>query len=289
MQRRHCTLVLLGSALLAGAAPAPRRIVSVSPAITELLYGIGAFGRVVAVTDFCLYPPEARSLPKVGGWSTPSVERVVSFRPDLVAISDAQAPFLKEQLAKLGIHTEIVEGQTVDDAFHAMTALGKATGNERQAADLAARTRAQLETVRRRAAMLPHPSVLVIVDRTPGTLRDLYAVTPGSFLAELIEIAGGRLIVGSTRAGYGRISKETVLAENPDIILDVMPASQSSTGPHPESAWSELPEINAVRQGQVHVVREEFVPHDSQMIGRTAALFARLLHPEVTSGDWGNP
>jgi len=286
MQRRRLIVALTVAMLLAGAPRPPQRIVSVSPAITELLYGIGAFDRVVAVTEFCLYPPAARALPKVGGWSTPSVERVVSFRPDLVAISDGQAPFLKEPLEKLGMHVEAVKSQTIDDAFQAMAALGRATGNERQAAELAARTRAELETVRRRAASLPHPSVLAIVDRTPGTLRDLYAVTPGSFLAELIGIAGGKLVAGSTRAGYGRISKETVLAENPDVILDIMPASQTSTGANPESAWNGLPEINAVRRGQVHVVREEFVPHDSQMIGRTAALFARLLHPDVPPGDW---
>jgi ABC-type Fe3+-hydroxamate transport system substrate-binding protein len=286
MQRRLSIFALLVPALLIAAGPKPQRIVSVSPAITELLYGIGAFDRIVAVTEFCLYPPAARSLPKVGGWSTPSVERVVSFRPDLVAISDAQGPFLKEPLTKLGTHIEVVKSQTIDDAFQAMAELGKATGNERQAADLAARTRTELETVRRRAASLPRPSVLAIVDRTPGTLRDLYAVTPGSFLAELIEIAGGKLVVGSTRAGYGRISKETVLAQNPDIIFDIMPASQSSIGPHPESAWGELPEINAVRHGQVHVIRDDFVPHDSQMIGRTAALFAHLLHPEVPEREW---
>ena len=285
MRRRGFLFTLLVAGGLAG-APRPQRIVSVSPAITELLYGIGAFDRVVAVTEFCLYPPEARSLPKVGGWSTPSVERVASFRPDLVALSDAQAPFLKDPLEKLGARIEVVKSQTIDDAFQAMAALGKATGNERQAAELAARTRAALETVRRRAGSLPHPSVLCIVDRTPGTLRDLYAVTTGSFLAELIEIAGGKLIVGSTRAGYGRISKETVLAENPDVILDVLPASQTGAGPHPDAAWSELPEINAVRRGQVHVVREEFVPHDSQMIARTAALFAHLLHPEVPEKEW---
>jgi iron complex transport system substrate-binding protein len=289
MPRRRFIFALLAAGVLAAAAGSPRRIVSVSPAITELLYGIGAFDRVVAVTEFCLYPPAARSLPKVGGWSTPSVERVASFRPDLVALSDAQAPFLKDQLEKLGSRIEVVKSQTIDDAFQAMAALGKATGNQRQAADLAAHTRTALEMVRRRAAPLPHPTVLCIVDRTPGTLRDLYAVTQGSFLAELIEIAGGKLVSGSTRAGYGRISKETVLAENPDIILDILPASQSGTGPHPESAWGELPELQAVRRGQVHVVRDEFVPHDSQMIARTAALFAHLLHPGVPQSEWGQP
>ena len=72
-----------------------------------MLYGIGAFDRVVAVTDYCLYPPEAKALPKVGGWATPSVEKVASFHPDLVVLSDAQAPFLEVPLTQLGIPTAL--------------------------------------------------------------------------------------------------------------------------------------------------------------------------------------
>jgi iron complex transport system substrate-binding protein len=273
--------------ILAGAAPAPpQRIVSVSPAVTEMLYGIGAFDRVVAVTDYCLYPPEAKALPKVGGWATPSVEKVASFRPDLVVLSDAQAPFLEMPLMQLGIPTAIARSQTLQDAFTAIATLGKATGNVRQAERLAAQTKAALDTVGKRAAHLPRPSVLCVVDRTPGTLRDLYGVTEGSFLAELIAVAGGKAAGAATRLGYAKISQEALLTMNPDVILDIMPASQNNGGPHPEAAWRDLPEINAVRHGRVYVVREEFVPHDSQMVLRTAVLFARLLHPEVPPREW---
>jgi iron complex transport system substrate-binding protein len=278
--------LLFASLACAVFAAAPQRIVSVSPTVTEILYGIGAFNRVVAVTDYCLYPPEAKSLPKVGGWATPSVERIVSFRPDLVVLSDAQSPFLAMPLAQLGIHTAVARSQTIQDAFTAIATLGQATGNERQAAHLEDEINAALDTVRRRAASLRHFSALCIVDRTPGTLRDLYATTEGSFLAELINIAGGNVAGGSSRLGYGKISKEAVLTINPDVILDIMPASQTSAGAHPEAAWQDLPEISAVRHGRVYVVREEFVPHDSQMIAKTAVLFARLLHPEVPPREW---
>ncbi len=280
------SLLCLALAALASAAAAPRRIISTSPAVTELLYGVGAFDRVVAVTEYCLYPPEAKALPKVGGWSTPSVEKVASFRPDLVALAEAQAPFLKNPLEQLGIATVLVPGQTVQDAFTAIGRLGKATGHEQQAAALAARTQAALDTVRRRAAGLSRPRVLIIVDRTPGTLREMYAALPESFLAELAEIAGGKVAGGQAASGYGKVSPETVLTANPDFILDVIPASKSDAGPNPAAAWRELPELNAVRRGHVQVVREEYVTHDSQMIAKTAVLFARVLHPEVPAGEW---
>ncbi len=287
MTRRRW-LILGVPALLPGGvrADTPRRIVSLSPAVTEILYGIGAFDRVVAVTEYCLYPPEAKALPKVGGWSTPSVERIVGFRPDLVILSDAQRPFIKSQLDQLGIATAVVRSQTVADALGAIETLGRATGTERQAADLVARTKASLEAVRHRALKLPHPTVVCIIDRTPGTLRDLYAAMRGTFLAELIDVAGGKVTSAATQSGYGRLSTETLLTLAPEAILDVEPESKGSFGGDLLAAWRELPELRAVRDRRVYVVRQEFVPHASQMIARTAALFARLLHPEVPEHDW---
>lgn len=272
---------LLAGALLTLAAT-PQRIVSVSPVVTEMLYGVGAFDKVVAVTEYCTYPPEAKALPKVGGWATPSVEKVAGFHPDLVAFSEAQAPFLKTQLQQLGIPMVVVPSQTIQDAFSAITALGQATGHEHQAAELAARTRAALDAVRRRAVGLRRPTVLIVVDHTPGALREMYAALPGSFLAELVQIAGGKVVTAASGAGYGKISPETVLTENPDIILDLHSASPDKA----EAAWNALPELNAVRRGGVHIVRDDFVAHDSQMIAKTAVLFARLLHPEVPSREW---
>ena len=90
----------------------------------------------------------------------------------------------------------------------------------------------------------------------------------------------------ASRLGYAKMSLEALLTMNPDVVLDIMPASQNNGGLHPEAAWRELPEINAVRHGRVYVVREEFVPHDSQMIAKTAVLIARLLHPEVPAREW---
>jgi len=281
-------LFIASAACVAFAAP-PQRIVSTSPVTTELLYGVGAFDKVVAVTEYCTYPPEAQKLPKIGGWATPSVERVASFRPDLVVLSEAQAPFLEAQLKQLGLATALAPSQTLQDAYTSITSLGRATGHERQAADLVARTQAALDRVRNRAAGLPHSTVLLVVDHTPGTLREMYAALPGSFLADLVKIAGGQVVGSAAGNGYGKINAETVVVENPDLILDIMPSSKGDVGAHPEAVWRDLPGLKAVQRGGVHIVRDEFVSHDSQMIARTAVLFARILHPEVAAADWGNP
>ncbi len=286
MTRRRLAFGIVTLGLTAGLAAAPQRIISIAPSVTEILYGLGAFDRVVAVSDYCTYPPAVKSLPRVGGWHTPNLEKLVALHPDLVMMTEAQAPFIHDQLQQLGIKTLVTPSQTVEDALNAIEVIGRATGKEREATVLATATRSVLDRVRARARNLPHPVVLCVVDRTPGTLRDLYAATRGSFLTELIETAGGKVIVAPARTGYGKISKETVLTLNPEIIIDLMPGSKGQYADDPQAAWRDLPELKAVQLGKVYQVKEDFVPHASQMIAKTAVLFARLLHPEVPAREW---
>jgi len=286
MTQRWLAAGILSLGLYAAVAAPPKRIVSIAPSATEILYGVGAFDRVVAVSEFDTYPPAVKLLPRVGGWHTPNLERLAALRPDLIVMTEAQAAFVLDQLRQMGIPALVTKSQSVEDAFNAITAIGQATGKEREAAQLSAATRSALDRVRARARNLPHPTVLCVVDRTPGTLRDLYATARGSFLTELLETAGSKVIAAPDRAGYGKISKETVVAMNPDIILDMAHGSQSKSDAELKAAWRELPEIRAVRSGRVYEVKDEFVPHASQFIARTVVLFARLLHPEVPAGEW---
>lgn len=274
-------LFILGLAISSLAAEPPARIVSLSPNMTEVLYGIGAFDRVVGVSDYCTYPPSVSKLPTVGGWHVPSLEKLAALRPDLVILDDAQAPFIQDKLRDLGLRIMVVPDHSVADVYAAITSLGGATGHEAEAAKLVAQTREGLRRVARKTAGLSKPDVVLIVIRTPGTLRDLYTATPGSFLAELIDVAGGRVAVPAVKRGYGKLSKEDLLAINPAVILDFIHGSQSRLAGDPVEAWQEMPELQAVRARRVYGVGEDFVPHASQRIVQTAELFARLLHPEL--------
>ena len=260
----------------------PRRIISLSPNTTEILHGVGAFPRVVAVSDYCTYPPEVKELPRIGGWQNTNLERIASFRPDLVVLSDVQVPFIGDKLQALGVPFVAVRSHSLQDAYDAIEAIGRATGNVEQAQRLLAETRAQVEEVRARAAGLPRRRVLCVVDRVPGTLRDLYTATKGSFMAELIEIAGGESVAPEAELGWGKVSKEAVVALDPEVVIDLM--MQKSEGGLAEDTrlvWQELAQVRAVREGRVHAVREESVLHPSQFVGDTARRFAELIHPEV--------
>src|SRR5216117_2799256 len=135
----------------------PQRIISVSPVLTEILYGIGAFDRVVAVSDYCTYPPAVENLPRVGGWENSNLEKIAALRPDLVILTDAQAPFLEDKLRDLGIRSVAVPTRSLADIFVSIDEIGRATGTQARAADLARRTRASLDNTRALTRNLPRP------------------------------------------------------------------------------------------------------------------------------------
>jgi iron complex transport system substrate-binding protein len=279
--------ILLGLflALGLGAAEVPHRIVSLSPNVTEMLYGIGAFAQVAGVSDYCTYPPAATTLPSVGGWANPSLEKIAALRPDLVILDDAQAELVGDNLTKLGLRVMTVKDHSIQESYDAMAALGQATGHEAGAAELIAATRAGLERVSQQTAGLPKPRVVLIIDRTPGTLREMYTATAGGYLAELVEIAGGRIAVAAAAGGYGKLSAEDLLAADPDWILDFVAESKDGgrLAGDPLKPWSEMPELKAVRNHQVRAVSEDYAVHSSQRMVDTAELFARLIHPGAKS------
>jgi len=278
---RRESFIALSFVLYAAGADAPQRIVSLSPDLTEMLYGVGAFHRVVGVSNYETYPPEAAKLPSLGQLHNPDFEKLMALRPDLVVINNAQAPFLEDTLKQLGLRVLKTSNRSIAEICAAMLAIGHATGNDAEAAGLVAATREGLERTAGKTARLPKPRVVLIVNRTPGSLRDLSTATAGSFLAELVEIAGGRIVAPPSKTGYARLAKEELLAIDPDIILDFIHGPQSRFAGDPVEAWREMPELKAVRGHRVHGVNEDYVPHASQRIALTAELFARMIHPET--------
>ena len=266
----------------AAATAPPQRIISFSPSSTEVLYAIGAFDRVVAVSQYDEFPPEVARLPRVGGWSNTNMEQVAALRPDLIIITEAHVPFVKDKLDTLGVRTVVVGGVSIGDVYDGMEKIGAATGREEAARRLIEETRAKLEVVRGRTRDLPRPRVLCIADRLPGTLRGLYAATEGSFIVELIKVAGGDSIAPPSEKGFGQISKEAIVELDPDVIIDMAQSSNDSElAENPQEVWGELSQVKAVREGRVYSLRDTTLIHPSQFVADSARKFAELLHPEA--------
>src|SRR5687768_17188030 len=159
--------------------PRPRRIVSLSPSVTEILYGVGAWPQVIAVSQFCTYPEDVKDKPRVNGWDKTNLEQVMALSPDFVIGVDAQEPFLRDELDRLGVRSLFLKSQTLADIFMSIEEIGRVTGHEQEATDLSAKTQGEIDAVRKAVADRPHLRVLCVVDRVPGTIRDLYTATRG--------------------------------------------------------------------------------------------------------------
>lgn len=263
-----------------GVEAAPQRIVSLSPSVTEILYGIGAWPQVIAVSEYCTFPEDVKNKPRVNGWDRTNLEQVVSLKPDFVIGVEAQEPFVRDKLDNLGVRSLFLKGQKLDDVFRSIVEIGRSTGHEAAGIELSAKTEREVEQVRQDVANLPRPRVLCVVDRLPGTIRDIYTATRGSYIDELIQIAGGDPVAPPGDQGYGKITKEAVLSLNPEVIIDMVQGSKGKFGEDPITVWNELAEVEAIRNKRIYPMTDPSVIHPSQFVGQTARIFARVLHPE---------
>ena len=263
----------------------PRRIISLSPSVTEILEGIGAFEQVVAVSDYCSYPAGVEELPRLGGWQNASIEKIASLRPDLIIMSEIQAPFIDDQLQALRFKVLVVDSKSLSDIFSTIELIGQAVGREPEAEKLLIQVQSQLDSIALRTEGLSKPRVLCVVDRVPGTLRGLYVATKGSYLTQLIEVAGGLSIVPSATSVYAKISKEAIVTFNPEVIIDMVQGTEGSFKEDVSSIWNVFNHLHAVREGRLYAIREMFVIHPSQFVVKTAELFAKPIHPEEFTLD----
>jgi iron complex transport system substrate-binding protein len=258
----------------------PKRIVSLSPSITEIIYGLGAWDKVVGVTLYSDFPPEAKDLPKVGGWVDPNLEAILAQEPDLVIMIDDQYTIFGDKIRKLGLNTLSVESNdSVKDILDSIVQIGKALGKEEEAESLSETVESTLEEIRAKTRNVPPRRVLFVIGRNPGTLEDIYVVGKTSFMNEMIMLAGGENVVEIERLAI-RISKEAILSLDPDVIIEI---NHERTDKKDEviEDWSGLKEAPAVRNGEVHVVSSTVLIHPSQRIAEGTRILAKILHPEI--------
>ncbi len=173
------------------------RIVSTAPSITEMLYALGLGDRVVGVTTFCHYPPEAARKPKIGNYLRPDVEAILALRPDLVI---AERSMIRQAVSLPQAEAQGDGGGRRHDSGHleSIRVIGRATGAQARAEGLCTEIRNSLESLRQRTRRAATPRVLFIVGRTPGRIEDLIAAGGSSYLSEVIEAAGGENVMHDT-------------------------------------------------------------------------------------------
>jgi iron complex transport system substrate-binding protein len=264
-------------------AQAPNRLVSLAPSITETLYAIGLADRVVGVTEFCDYPPEARQKPKVG-YSNPNLETIVALQPDLVlAPRDFIRPDVLGKLEQLKIPTFVVEAKTVEDIASQIQLIGRMLDRSEVANPIAMELRRRLTELKRRTETLARPRVLYVLNSQP-----LITVGPGSFIHQLIEIAGGANVAAGAASPYPRLSIEAVLKEDPQLII--FPVGASEGIPQGEQElWRRWKTITAVKTDSFHHIASDLLNRPGPRIVLGLEKLAEIIHPEVFASSNPEP
>ncbi|MDH3383903.1 MAG: cobalamin-binding protein [Deltaproteobacteria bacterium] len=238
---------------------APRRVVSLAPNLTEIVYLLGREDLLVGVTRFCNYPARAAALPRVGGIVDPDIERIVAADPDLVLCTTDGNP--KERvgvLEAMGIPCFAVGPQNLAAVFRTIERVGKLLGVPGKGRREADALRARAERVSREKRT-PSPRVLFVVSTSP-----IIAAGNGTFLDELVRIPGGRNAAGMFAGRYPRLSVEDLIAAGPDIILVAGMTGVEGFSPD-VSRWAEVP---AFRNGDVVTLDGDLVTRPGpRMVG----------------------
>jgi iron complex transport system substrate-binding protein len=257
------------------------RIISLIPAVTEMLFALGAGDQVVGVSSFDTYPPEATKRTRVGALLNPDFERILSLEPDLVVVYVTQTDVIT-RLARVGVPTFIYRHAGLADVSATISSIGERVGRTPEASRLVRDIETSLEAVRRSVAGRPRPRVALIFGREAGTLRNIFVSAGTGFLHDLIDTAGGQNAFADVKRESIQVSSEAMLARAPEVIIEAHPSDWNASATARELAvWGRLAALPAVRTNRIHVVADDrlFIP--GPRVVAAARILAGIIHPGV--------
>ncbi|NJN36246.1 MAG: cobalamin-binding protein [Nitrospiraceae bacterium] len=262
-------------------AKPPARIVSLAPSITEMLFAIGLDEQIVGVTEFCDYPAAAKSKAKVG-YSNPSAEALIALRPELVlAPSDFLRPDFQAKFDQLKIPLFVLEARTLEDILLQIHTLGKMFEKVTAAHDVTQRMRQRIAEIQRKVKTSPARRVLYVLNSQP-----LITVGPGSFIHQMIGLAGGINIAAQAGMAYPKLSMEAVLKDDPEVLI--FPSGEVETVPRSEQQqWLRWDSLSAVKQRRFHEVSSNLLNRPGPRVIDALEQLARAIHPEVFGSGEG--
>ncbi len=248
----------------------PEKIVSLAPSNTEILFALGLGDRVVGVTDYCDYPPEALNKTKVGGYATPDIEKIVALNSDLILVAYGTPMDVINSMVGLGLTVFGIKTIDLADLINDIRRVGEITDKEVEAQALTSEMENKIQAVTNQTEELEQrPRVFYIVWHDP-----LWTAGSETFIHELIEKGGGVNICQNI-TGYTTISIEEVVARDPEIIIT--------------SEWSydwalnatELASTNASQTGRIYTCDDNLVQRPGPRLVEGLEWFAHFIHPEI--------
>ena len=253
---------------------APARIVSLAPNHTEILFALGLGDRVVGVTEYCNYPPEAAEKTQVGAFDAIDLELVVGLEPDLVLATTMHMLETVPALQDRGIRVFVLDPQTVSHVLRAISAIGHLTGRDAAAADIVGELQTRIDAVQEAVAGAGRPRVFWELG------PELFTAGPGSFVDDLIGIAGGENVAADADSPWPQLTVEAVILKDPDVVvLADHNYGQTAEMVAERPGWSD---IRAVKEGNVvEITNDDIVSRPGPRIVDGLEFLARAFHPDL--------
>ena len=264
-----------------GRGAPPTRIISLIPAVSEMLFAMRAGVEVVAVSSFDDYPPQVRNLPRVGALLDPDLERILALKPDLVIVYESQVD-LRRQLERASIPMFVYKHAGLADVTTTIRQLGTRIGRDAEAKTLVAGIDNALTNIRTRVAGRPRPKTMLVFGRDALALRGIYASGGVGFLHDMLMAAGGENVFADVAQQSVQATSEIILVRAPEVILELRAGTMSADQRKREEAvWQVLPSVPAVRSGRVSILTDERTVVPGPRVAEGTELIARMLHPQA--------
>lgn len=264
----------------------PERIVSLSPANTEILFALGLDEKIVGVTEYCTYPEAALSKEKIGGFSTVNIEKVSVLNPDLIVAADGNSEETVSHLRELGFTVITINADTIDTTLDDILLLGKATGADDEAEALVSSMKEDLAEIAEKTSAEEKPTILHCMWTDP-----LWVSGSGTFQDEMITAAGG-VNAAADEGGWVALTMEKFLTMNPDIIVV---DSGNGMGVGADDALRDfflkdprMQSLSAVQNEQVYVVNADIIDRGGPRIVEGVEALAEIAHPDIFGEYGGN-
>lgn len=258
-------------------ADPPSRAISQVPSVTEILFALGQGNRLVGVSEYCRFPPEAQDKPKIGGLHDASLEKILTLRPDWAALFAGQTT-LAQSLESRGCRIFSTNAETIDEVYETIRMIGGDFEIPAEAEELCQSIQNQIQDLRDKLAGLPRKRVLYIVGREPGSLKQMYGVGSGTFMEEMLNLAGGDSVINPGLGKYPVISRENLILANPEIILDGGADKASKESGTIPGEWRILESVEAVRNQKIVAIDDPHLTIPGPSIPEQIRKLALFIH-----------
>jgi iron complex transport system substrate-binding protein len=255
--------------------PSPKRIISLAPNLTEILFVLGLDKEVVGVSLHCNFPEAAKHKPRVGTYISLDFEKILSLRPDLILATGAGNTLeMVERLEKLGFPTYVIFPKNFDGILTSIRHVGQILGREKEAQEIISNMQARRQRVIELTRGLPRPRVFLQIGEAP-----IVTVGKGSFADDLIHLAGGENVAAGDGKMYPRLGLEEILRRAPEVIII---SSMNPKGSYDKviQEWARWKTIPAVQNGRIHLIDSDLIDRPSPRIIDGLEEMARIIHPE---------